>query len=208
MDLSWNGVPGPLPVAWGLPRSAAGGDSRSALPSLAALYVQGNNLSGALFGCLLPGPSPGTAEARSTGQRRECRCIEWVQQATLVFEMCPKTDLCLAYPSLPLPAGPADPWPGGGTAVFAPDFAAVTQPGNPLLESTAPPPALGFNASADLSVEDAQATKVLLLQRGAISNWEDFAAGNNVTGWGQGDDYVPVCRWSGVTCSNGSVAQL
>lgn len=40
----------------------------------------------------------------------------------------------------------------------------------------------------------------LIAQRNAITNWEEYAAANNITGWVT-DNSVPVCLWTGVTCN-------
>ncbi len=57
------------------------------------------------------------------------------------------------------------------------------------------------------------AERQLLAQRDAISNWEEFSAANNFSGWQ--DDLsafraVPVCDWTGVDCNpfDGSVTKL
>ena len=48
----------------------------------------------------------------------------------------------------------------------------------------------------------------LLEQRYAITNWDAYAAANNITGWVD-DNSVPVCLWTGVTCSpEGRIEQL
>ena len=41
----------------------------------------------------------------------------------------------------------------------------------------------------------------LLAQRQAISNWDAFAAANNIAGW---DAATPVCNWTGIVCKPGS----
>jgi hypothetical protein len=42
------------------------------------------------------------------------------------------------------------------------------------------------------------AAEALLAQRGAVTNWPQFAAANGIRGW---DDSLPLCQWSGVVCS-------
>lgn len=41
------------------------------------------------------------------------------------------------------------------------------------------------------------AVPYLLKQRDAITNWADFKAGNNISGW---DESTEVCRWSYIHC--------
>lgn len=41
---------------------------------------------------------------------------------------------------------------------------------------------------------------LLLAQRDTITNWDEYAAANGVTGW-VADNSVPVCLWTGVTCN-------
>ena len=43
------------------------------------------------------------------------------------------------------------------------------------------------------------AVLILLKQKAAVTNWDVFAAANNVTGWTA--DQPDVCAWSGVVCS-------
>lgn len=47
----------------------------------------------------------------------------------------------------------------------------------------------------------------LLAQKAAITNWDEFAAANNVTGWDEADADA-VCDWTGVGCSAGDVTEL
>lgn len=42
---------------------------------------------------------------------------------------------------------------------------------------------------------------MLLKQKQALTNWEGFAAANQVTGWNTTSD---VCTWSGIECTDGS----
>lgn len=49
------------------------------------------------------------------------------------------------------PAGPFDPWPGGGATVFSPNFLCTGKPGNPYLLKVPPPPALGSSSGSGLS---------------------------------------------------------
>ena len=49
------------------------------------------------------------------------------------------------------------------------------------------------------------AVDALLAQRAAITNWDAFAAANNVSGW-QRD--VPLCTWTGVTCDASLTAPM
>lgn len=35
--------------------------------------------------------------------------------------------------------------------------------------------------------------------RKSITNWDQFAAANNITGWGA-DPSIPPCLWTGVAC--------
>jgi hypothetical protein len=47
------------------------------------------------------------------------------------------------------------------------------------------------------------AEPTLLAVSGAITNWAEFAAANNISGWGGDgpeDKGVPACLWTGVTC--------
>ena len=71
---------------------------------------------------------------------------------------------------------------------FAPRcFQPQPNPLLPLLLPLPPPPA----------------EPTLLAVRNAITNWPDFAAANNISGWGgprPQDKGVPACLWTGVTC--------
>ena len=44
-----------------------------------------------------------------------------------------------------------------------------------------------------------RAGDILLAQKARITNWEEFQASNNITGW---DLLTPVCSWTGVTCNS------
>lgn len=54
---------------------------------------------------------------------------------------------------------------------------------------------------------DTSIRKALLAQRDAITNWEAFAAANNMEGW---KETTPdVCSWTGVNCTaNGTLYRL
>ena len=51
--------------------------------------------------------------------------------------------------------------------------------------------------TADGTENEFLAREGLLAQRDSISNWADFAAATNLTGW---DEATPVCSWAGVFC--------
>ncbi|KAI3437798.1 hypothetical protein D9Q98_000245 [Chlorella vulgaris] len=60
--------------------------------------------------------------------------------------------------------------------------------------------------NAQYSTQNAQMD--LLSQRAAITNWEPWAAANNISGWVYNNS-VPVCLWSGVTCTpDGAISSL
>lgn len=51
----------------------------------------------------------------------------------------------------------------------------------------------------------------LLMQRAAITNWDEFSAANGITGWDPLDSADDVCTWTGVGCSDyqrGNVTNL
>ncbi|PSC69547.1 5-oxoprolinase isoform B [Micractinium conductrix] len=61
--------------------------------------------------------------------------------------------------------------------------------------------AVSINVTATLPTPVSTDATALLAQKQAITNWEDFAQGNNITGWNAS---VDVCTWSRVQCSNNS----
>lgn len=68
------------------------------------------------------------------------------------------------------------------------------------LAHAAPSTAVGTNT-------DASIRKALLAQRDAITNWEAFAAANDMEGWNESTQ--DVCSWTGVNCTtNGTVYRL
>ncbi|KAL4458293.1 hypothetical protein ABPG75_013158 [Micractinium tetrahymenae] len=49
-----------------------------------------------------------------------------------------------------------------------------------------------FPAASDTDVQ------ALVAQKAAVSNWQEFASSNNISGWDAG---TPVCKWKGIGCS-------
>ena len=52
-----------------------------------------------------------------------------------------------------------------------------------------------------------RAAAALLAQRKRITNWDEFAATNGVTGW-SADQAAAVCEWTGITCQGGQITAL
>ncbi len=52
----------------------------------------------------------------------------------------------------------------------------------------------------------AAAGALLLSIRNSTSNWDEFAAANNITGW-VSDRSIPVCVWTGISCNENGALQ-
>lgn len=125
LDVSYNQLPGELPAQWGEPRDG----QRSAFPSLYLLAAQGNMLEGA----------PAARAARSL---LCCSLFPLLCAAGVGCSAPPQTAVAPSLAPHKLPAaGPYNPWPQPGTALFAPNFTATMQPGNGLMEGVPDPPA-------------------------------------------------------------------
>lgn len=45
--------------------------------------------------------------------------------------------------------------------------------------------------------------EALLAQKQLVTNWDEFAKANGMTGWSN-DTLADVCTWTGVTCDEGA----
>ncbi|KAL4423124.1 hypothetical protein ABPG77_004807 [Micractinium sp. CCAP 211/92] len=170
-NLAFNSLSGALPDSWG---------NATAFPSLVQLLMSVNSLTGTL---------PGAWASNGGFQQLSVLQLD----SNLLEGSIPSAwSLNTSFPSLT--ALDLDNNPALCGSVAANLFPAVCDPAS-ATECTGTllkPCVASFPAASSADVQ------ALLAQKAAISNWREFAASKNLTGW---DAATPVCEWGGVTCS-------